>query len=349
MQEQNAETQAGEQGISDKDTLLSIEILQKALENRPQIQKAIHGDDLKALSADERALELSSPRVAIHYTGEAGNVPSLYFRFIGDHAAVAEAIFCPIEAVYSFLIAARAYARWVSKPGTSEEEIEITAFNRAIDMTLIMIDTIHKRAELMMDSFISEVIAQWRMQNRQNVMHYHAERGNILAKRKDRTLETLLKIHARDVLQLWRFQGETLENWRKINLADEYEIIYRHWKRLSKWIGEDEWREYAKAGKFRDTPDDLLNKLENVDRLNETDTEFRLSGLALEHAARRVGLIKKRDVSDAVIKLRQEGVRATGYTSTQLFNHLKEGRELKERLEAIQGSTGQERAPISAE
>jgi hypothetical protein len=348
MQEQKSEGQAGEQGISDQDTLLSIEILKKALEYRPEIQKAILGDDLKALSPEERASELSSPRVAIHYIGEASNIPSLYFRFIGDQAAIVEAIYYPIEAVHSFLTAARAYARWVSRPETSEEEIEKTAFNRAIDMTLIMIDNLYGRAELMMDSFISEVIAQWRVQNRQNVMQYHAERGNILEKRKDHTLKNLLKIHARDALQLWKFQGETPDNWRKIRLAEEYETIYSHWKRLSRMLSEDDWREYAKAGKFYDTPDDLLNKLENADRLDETATELRLSELAIEHAARRVGLIKKRDVSDSAIKRRQEGIRVTDYTSTQLFTHLREGRKLKERLESAQGQRHQEEvtAPV---
>jgi hypothetical protein len=169
---------------------------------------------LDALSPDERANELFSPGVAIHYVGVAGKVPSLYFRFIGAEAPIVEAFFYPIEAVYSFLTEARAYARWISKPEVSNEEIEKIAFDRAIDITLIMIDNFYKRAELMMDSFIYEVIAQWRIENRQPNIQYHAERGNILEKRKDPTLENMLEIYTKDVLRLWKFQGQADENWR---------------------------------------------------------------------------------------------------------------------------------------
>jgi hypothetical protein len=347
--EEGKDEQVGGQRISDQDALLIIEILKKALEYRPQIKKAILGDDLQALSPDERANELFSPRVAVHYIGDAGNIPSLYFRFVGEEAPVVEAFFYPIEAVYSFLTEARAYARWVSKPEVTEEEIEKTAFDRAIGITLIMIDNFYKRAELMMDSFISEVIVQWRIQNWQNTVQYHAERGNILEKRKDPTLENILKIYTKDVLQLWKFQGQTVDNWRKLSLAEEYDAIYKHWKRLSNMLSEEDWREYAKAGKFQDTPDDLLDKLENTDRVDDAAVEHRLSELAIEHAARRVRLIKKRGVSESVIKRRQEGIRVTGYTNTQLFNFLREGREIKERVKAAQGHPTQERVPVSVE
>ena len=328
--------------------MLSIEILKKALEYRPQIRKAILGDDLKALPEDERANELFSPRVAIHY-GEAGNIPSLYFRFIGAEAPVVEAFFYPIEAVYSFLTEARNFARWISKPEASAEEIEKLAFDRAIDITLIMIDNFYKRADLMMNSFIYEVKAQWRIENRQRTIQYHAERGNILDNRKDPTLENLLKIYTKDVLQLWKYQGQTEKNWRILSLTEEYDAIYKHWKRLSRMLSEDDWREYAKAGKFQDTPDDLLDKLLNADRLDDSATDKRLSELAIEHAARRVRLIKKHGVNESIIKQRQKGIRATGYTSTQLFNFLKEGRELKDRLKAAQGNPTQERTPVSVE
>ena len=348
-QEQNSNEQAEEQVISDQDALLSIEILKKALEYRPHIRKAILGDELQTLPPDEKANELFSPRVAIHYIGEAGNIPSLYFRFIGAEAPVVEAFFYPIEAVYRFLTEARAYARWISKPDVSEEEIEKIAFERAIDITLIMIDNFYKRAELMMDSLIYEVIAQWRIENNQRTIQYHAERGNILEKRKDPTLENLLNIHAEDVLELWKSQGQTEENWRRLRLAEEYEAVYKHWKRLSKMLSEEDWREYAKAGKFEDTPDDLLNKICNADRFDGGAVERRVSELAIEHAARRVRLVKKRGVSESVLKLRQEGIKATGYTSTQLFSFLKEGRELIGKLKAAQGNPAKERTPVSVE
>jgi hypothetical protein len=347
--EQTSTEQTQEQTMSEQDALLAIEILNKTLEYRPQIQKAILGDELQALPPDEKSNELFSPRVAIHYIGEAGNIPSLYFRFIGAVSPIVEAFFYPIEAVHAFLTEARGFARWISKPDVSEEEIEKIAFDRAMEITLIMIDNFYRRAELMMESFTYEVIAQWRRENRQRTIQYYAERGEILEKRKDPTLDKFVNDYAKDVLQLWKFQGQTQENWRKLVLVEQYEAVNRHWKRLSKLLSESDWREYAKAGKFEDTPEDLLNKLENGDRLDNTAVGNRLSELAIEHAARRAGLIKKRGVSDSIIKQRQNGIKVTGYTSTQLFNFLKEGRELKERLKAVQGNPTKERTPVSVE
>jgi len=348
MQDQQQHEHAEEQSISEQDGLLSIEILKKALEYRPQIGNAVLGDELQALPPEEKANEWFSPKVAIQYVGEA-NIPALYFRFIGAEGPTVEAFFYPIEAVYFFLTEARSHARWISKPDVTEEEIEKIAFDRAIEITLIMIDNFYRRADLMMGSFTYEVVAQWRIQNRQNVIQYHAEQGNILAKRKDPTLENLIKLYTKDVLQLWKYQGQTQDNWRKLSLAEEYDIIYRHWKRLSKMLSDDDWREYAKAGKFQDTPHDLLDKLANGDRLDAAATDSRLSDLAIEHAARRVRVIKRRGVNETVIKQRQRGIRATGYTSTQLFTFLKEGRELKERLNATEGNPTQERTPVSVE
>jgi len=349
MQAPNVTEQIEKQTMSEQDVLLSIEILTEALEYRPQIKRAILGDELQALPAEEKANEFFSPRVAVHYIGEAGNIPSLYFRFIGAEAPVVEAFFYPIEAVYSFLTEARDYARWISKPEVADEEIEKIAFDRAIDITLLMIDNFYRRAELMMDTFICEVIAQWRIDNSQRAIQYHAERGNILEKRKDPTIENLLKIYTKDVLKLWKYQGQTAHNWRILNLAEEYDAIYRHWRRLSKMLSEDDWRDYAKVQKFQDTPDDLLDKLDNADRLDNSATDKRLSELAIEHAARRVRLIKKHGVSESVIRQRQSGIKATGYSSVQLFNYLKEGRELKERLKAAEGNPAQERTPVSVE
>jgi len=285
-QEPNPSKQPEEQSMSEQDALLAIEILKKALEYRPQIQKAILGDELEALPPDEKANEWFSPRVSIQYVGEGGNIPSLYFRFIGAEAPIVEALFYPIEAVYFFLTEARSYARWISKPEVTEEEIEKIAFDGAIDMTLIMIENFYRRAELMMGNFTYEVIAQWRTQNRQDVIQYHAEQGNILERRKDSTLENLLKIYTKDVLQLWKYQGQTRENWRKLVLSEEYGPILKHWKRLSKMMSEDEdWQEYVKAGKFHDTPDDLLKKLADIDRRDAQTIDLKMSELAIEHAA----------------------------------------------------------------
>jgi hypothetical protein len=109
-------------------------------------------------------------------------------------------------------------------------------------------------------------------------------------------------------------------------------------------VGEgDEWKEYAKAGSFHDTPDDLLAKLGNIDRRDDKTSESRVSGLALEHAARRVSLIKKR-VSESVLGRRKKGIKVTGYSHAKLFEFLKHGRELKAHLKAMEDARRDESA-----
>ncbi len=71
-----------------------------------------------------------------------------------------------------------------------------------------------------------------------------------------------------------------------------------------KRFGDD----FAKSGRFQDTPDDLLKKLEDSDRFDAEAIGSKLSELAVEHAARRVGLIKKSSVSESAIKNRQKGI-----------------------------------------
>ncbi len=339
-----------EQGIKVEDALLAIEIFKKALEHRPFIKKAILGQDFQALSTEERLNEVLTRRIALHYADDEGKIPCLFFRFVGDESPIVEAVFYPFEAVLAFLAEARSYAQWTSLPDQTDEDKEKRAVQYAIDLTLIMIDNFYRRGELMMNSFTSEVIAQWRIENRQKLIQYQAERGDKIELFKDPTLEKLLKDYTNEVLQLWKYQGQTLENFRKFRLAEEYDAIYKHWKLISKVAGEDfDWRIYAKAQKFQDTPDDLLDKLENTDRVDKKAVENRISELALEHAARRVGLIKKRGVSESIIGLRKKGVRASGYTSAQLFSFLKEGRVLRERWKANQEALAQGETPKSLE
>lgn len=333
--------------ISEQDYSLVIEILKTALRARPHIRKAIIGEELQALSEEEKAHEEFSPRVAIFYVGDPPTLPSLYLRFIGAEWPIAECVFHPYQVIYDFLTEARAHARRLFQSTAGEDEIESIAIDCASEMTLMMLDNIHKRMELFLESFPLEVISQWRIQNIQHLVQYHAERGNIKKEKKDPTLENLLGLYHSNILELWRLQGLRQEYQRKIRLPEEYDAVYKHWKRLSKLLSEEGWREYAKIGKFQDTPDDLLDKLEHSDRPDAATVAGRLSELAIEHAARRVGLIKKRGVSEAVIRQRKQGIRATGYTSAQLFLFLQEGRKLREQMKAIEDNPIEARLPFS--
>lgn len=317
--------------VSPEDAKLAVEIFKKAISYRLWLKKAILGDELLALPKEEREAEAITPRIGLHYVGDDGSIPCLFFRFAEIRAPIIEAILYPYVAVLSFLQEARAYTRWVN-PDRPDEEIERLATDRAVEMAGMMIDNFYRRGELMMDSFTNEVIAQWRIQTRQDIAQFHAERGNIMPKKKDKTLGNVVDEYAKEILEVWKSQGQTRENWRKLRLAEEYEGILKHWKLLRKLSGDnDGWRGYAKASGFEDTPDDLLGRLENTDRLDQGASENRISELAIEHAARRVGLVKKRGVGDSILEQRQRGLKVTGYTSTQLFIYLKEGRELLEQ------------------
>lgn len=350
MEEQKTNEQMEGQSISVEDALLVIDIFKKALGFRPFIKKAILGQEFLELSKEERLNETLTPRIALHYADDEGKIPCLFFRFVGTESPIVEAIFYPIEAIHSFLMEARSYIRWYSPPERPNEEIEAIAFDKTVDMALIMIDSFYQRANLMMDSFTEEVIAQWHINNDKKILHYYAEQGDQLPYRKNIALEKAIKDYSKSVSQFWKFQGQTYENWQKIRLAEAYEGISKHWKWLSKMSREDmDWRDYATTNKFQDTPDDLLDKLENADRLDSNSVETKVSELALEHAARRVRLIKKRGVSESVNNQRKKGIKVTGYTSGQLFNLLKEGRELIEQAKANGKAFTQESLPNSVE
>lgn len=326
-----------------EDAKLAIEIFKKSLEYRPLIRPAIVGDEYRALPNDEQLREMLTPRIGLAYADEKKTIPCLFFRFVGDESPIVEAFFYPYEAILSFLSEARNFARWVSSADTDEEGLKKIAFEQTIDMTIIMLDHFYRRSELMMDSFISEVIIQWRLQNSQRAIQYRAEHGESLPKRKDKSLDSVITQYTKQIIELWKWQGQTADNLRKLQLAKEYDAIYRHWKRLSEMIGDEDWREYAKPKKFHDTPDDLLDKLENIDRSDKEGSEYRLSELAIEHAARRAGLIKKHGVNSSILGRRKKGLKVSGYSSGHLFKCLKYGRELLARLEEQEELLARER------
>ena len=331
-----------QQNISQQDALLTIEIFKKALEYRPHIRKAILGDDFLGLQPLDRVAETLTPRTALFYSDGSNGMPGLFFRFVGEESPIVEAIYYPFEAIYSFLDEARYYVRKFSPPEQPDEEIEKISVDHATEMTLILFDNFYQRAGLMMASFISEVMAQWHVQTRQNAIQDQAERGYIAPRQKDTSIEKTIKNYTKAVLQLWKYQGQTQQNWRKIQLAEEYEAIHRHWKRLSKMCGDVDWREYAKIQRFQDTPDDLLDKLMDIDRRDNKATENRVSELAIEHAARRVSLIKNQGVHESVINRRRRGIKISGYSSGQLFEFLRLGRELRAKVQAAQEALAQD-------
>lgn len=77
-----------ERVISDEDGKSALEIFKKALGFRPNMQKAILGTDLSALSEEEQLNERLTPTVAVHHFDLTPEIPYLYPRFVGDMTPV---------------------------------------------------------------------------------------------------------------------------------------------------------------------------------------------------------------------------------------------------------------------
>jgi hypothetical protein len=317
--------------ISKEDAWAAIEVVRKALALRPFIKEGIFREKWLQLSKEQQMEEFLNPRISIFYPDENRLVPAIYMRMTSDEGPLAEAFFYPIEAAWSFLQEARETMAPHRPTDWTDKEFEENAESEAVNMLLMMIDNLYKRTQLMMDSFTMETIAQWHADRNRDIHRYWAGKGDMYPKPKETFLDGMLKIYSREVRQLWKYQGQTHDDWRKMRLAEEYEPLLKHWRRLYKMVIDDDpdWREYAKAGNYADTPDDLLKKLENVDRSSEESIATRVSELALEHSSRRVGLIKRSGVNEWALQKRKEGILVSDYSGTQLFALLKEGKEVQ--------------------
>ncbi|HMO82318.1 MAG TPA: hypothetical protein PKD24_16185 [Pyrinomonadaceae bacterium] len=318
-------------GISLEDGMKAVEVVKAALRHRPYLTEAVLGARWTELSKEQQLTEFLTPRIGIYHPDKDKNISTLFLRITGEEGPVVEAIFYPIEAAWSFLEVGRDYARRYRSDDSSDEEVEGRAFEFAQEMMLMMIDNLYKRSLLMMDSFTEETIAQWYSNRDQGAHAYLAAKGENRPKPKPLYLDSIVKDYGKNVRDLWKYQGQSLENWQKMQLVDHYEALCKHWQRLLKMASKDEadWEQYAKAGKYADTPDDLIKRLQDVDRSNRNTVNTRVSELALEHAARRVGLIKRSGISEWARKKRKAGLVVSDYSPQQLFQYLKEGRDIK--------------------
>jgi len=331
------------------DIELPVAIFLEALSFRPHIRRRSSGEHFSAITLEQIETEILPPGMQVLFLGQDGRVPCLFFRFVGDVSPIVEAILYPIEPIRSFLAESRAHFQLLNLTERTQESIEKLARKMAVEMTLIMIDSFSLRSGLMMDSFVWEVMGQWYVQHSKNIRHWTAERGDSIPKGMNprvKQLADILQQYARKVSKFWRHQSETYEGGDKIRLADEYDRLYAHWKILRTISSERSWREYARAN-HPDTPDDLLEQMENTDRGDGMMISQTVSALALEHAARRAGLIKQRGVSEGVRKQRRAGIKVSGYTSTQLFEFLQQGRQLRNRLPINNLKNGVQKEAVS--
>lgn len=316
--------------ISAADARLAISIVEKALSFRPYIGTAILGDEFKALSLADQATESRTRRIAKFQYGE---MPCLFFRFIGNELPIAESLFFPIEAVCSFIDESREFFRkhWPELPA---EQIEERAIEASLDMFLIMVDNFYNRVLLMTTSFTEETIAEWRRAHLERFQRFHSALGSEMS-RPTTLMPSVIADYSRKLNQLWKYQGQSETNFLKIQLAEAYDGgIHEHWKTIATLTSRSNWRLHAVVHPFEDTPSDLLDNLENrLDRRDKEKASQKLSELAVEHAARRVGLVKV-FTRESVLEKRRGGIKVSDYESGTLFGFLKEGRDLIAEIQA---------------
>jgi len=270
--------------IPEKDAYIVLEIIEKTIEVM-NINEQISDVDFAALTEHERYIERITPRIEKFKLNE--KLSTIFIRFIGDETPIAEALFYPIEAVWSFLDTARNY---FNTPGTTltEDEIEKFAFNKAVDMFSIMLRTIYPRVMATIGSMTDETINEWYRQQNEDFREYYSRQGVVVPNNQPNIKKVQKEIfndHNKQVSGVWERYRKNNENFQKMRFAEQYEKLKEHWDTISfLYRAKKDWLGYAKMDGFQDTPDDLLEEMKGSHHRG-------MSLKALEHAARKIGLI----------------------------------------------------------
>ncbi|HEX8397670.1 MAG TPA: hypothetical protein VF644_10150 [Pyrinomonadaceae bacterium] len=258
------------------------------------------------------------------YTPEG--TPFVRFRLKSSDTLMFDSVYFPASAVAKFFTQARLKADGIFE---DEDLRRWFTVQQTILMTAVLLFALYHKLKLSLEITATEVLSNFEENVQKGQDAIESEKGRKTKKTsfKDKRDE-LFENYKNQVSEFWRTLEEATEMQKKVELAEVYPSISKHWKAINTLLQKDfpNWRDYAKTGEFADTPDDLLEKL--------WDTEKeKLSVLAIEHAARRVGLIKPYGVEESVLEARKRGFKATGYSTRRLFSFLEEG-ERQRKLSA---------------
>jgi hypothetical protein len=277
--------------------------------------------------SEDGTLDLSkAPMVTVRTWDNGAKFLNLAYFYDGTLTVLAD--YNPLPAILDFLGDAR---QVISSrfPQWTEDEREKHSEYEAFKMTIMLFSRIYPRMNLAMQNFVSEVIQAWFIEWRKWEAQVYSESGiKPIPISETKEFRSLLKGYEDDLLKLWLNVPDRKLDEKKMQLAKEYPSILKHWqtlRTLSRADGND-WRDYSKPERFVDTPDDLLDKLE------DSEAE-KLSHFALEHAARRAGLLKFSQ-DDKILEKRAKQIKITGYTPRHLQNFLEEGNKLLEEMKA---------------
>ena len=309
-----------------EDVELALRIFQRAIEHFKIPDESTLGSVKEYLREDGTIDFDRTPIVTVRKWENGVPFLNMVFFYGGNLTVLAE--YNPLVSILDFIGEARRMfdSRY---PFWTDEKRQASTEHEAFYMTVTLLSRIYPRMNLAMQNFVSEVIQAWDIRWRKFEARVASEVGiKPLAVSETKIFRSLLKEYSDDLLKLWLNSPDKRSEDKKKQFAQEYQSILKHWRKLREWCrkGDMDWREYAKPGKFSDTPDDLLDKLE--------DSEAgQTSHFALEHAARRAGLFKvTRD--DKILKKRAQQIEVTGYTPRQLLTFLNEGEKLLGEMHA---------------
>ncbi|MCA1624994.1 MAG: hypothetical protein LC778_14580 [Acidobacteria bacterium] len=294
------------------------------------IKEQVSQEAFAALTDQERYFERITPRIEKLKFNE--QLSCIFIRFVDNETPIAESLFYPIEAVWSFLDTARNYYKSPESKLTAEE-IEKFAFNDSVNMFCIMLRNIYPRVAATLNSITDETINEWYRQEHQRHRAYCSRQGIITTDDEIFYKEIRNKIindHSKEVKNVWEGEQKNFKNYQNMRFAEEYEKLSEHWDTISLlYRRKRDWLGYAKRDDFQDTPDDLLDEMKGSHHRG-------MSLKALEHSARRVGLINPDCIDEEILEKRKSGIQASGFCDSTLYTYLSEGKRLIEQLKEIQ-------------
>ncbi len=315
--------------IPEKDAPIILDIIDKTIEVM-NLEPLMSDEEFTTLSTEKRYEEFITRRVC--YFKFTDEVRCIFIRFVGDETPLAQAMFFPIEAVWSFLDTARNY---FNTPGTTltAEEIEEFSFNKAVNMFCIMLRNIYPRFMATMHAITDETINEWYRQENESFREYRASQGEFIPSNEPaakKVRQNIIKDYGNEVKNIWEGEKKRFENYQKLRFAEEYEKLYEHWDTISLlYRSKKDFLGYAKRDGFEDTPDDLLDEMKGSHHRG-------ISLKALEHAARRVSLINPDTVDEEILEKRKNGIQASGFSEATLYKYNDEGKKILEMLKSQQ-------------
>ena len=317
---------------------IQIVIKEYPLEEYKPLEEYIgYGSDVPYYQLDpEQIKQLNIPSAML--TSDEAGFPLLFLRiFTKDGSLLTEAKCNMCGAVGFFAGKALSIIVGYKSAGgiITDEDVKIFIIRKTANMLKSALSKLSKRIEITVNSFLEEVACDW-----MELWYEYAAESNSLQGFKPPRIpfakekEKLLKQQEAEIRALWNDDsGKTLSNLKKMRLAFEYRKTYEHWKEIERLqLERKEWRRYVKAGDMEDVTDDLIEDFER---------DVDISGLALEHAARRAELFNIFGVNEANLRKRAQGIKVSGYSRPNLFKLKKEGEELIEEEMKKRQSNGE--------